>query len=142
MKIRKAQWPQQQAEIASIRRQVFVEEQSVPEELEWDGLDSAASHWLAWSDQGDAIATIRLLTDGHIGRMAVLLNYRHQGVGRTLLNAAINEVKDTGLSQAFLHAQTHAIPFYQQAGFIIEGELFMDAGIPHRTMSLKVENTQ
>jgi predicted GNAT family N-acyltransferase len=141
MNIRKAEWPQQQTEIASIRRQVFVEEQSVPEALEWDGLDATASHWLAWSDQGQTVATMRLLSDGHIGRMAVLKNYRGQGIGQALLKSAIEEVKGRGLSQAFLHAQTHAISFYQQVGFSVEGELFMDANIPHRTMTLKVEKT-
>ena len=78
MTIEKADWKDEQVAIKDIRRQVFIDEQSVPANLEWDGKDDDALHWLAWQD-GQAIGTVRLLADGHLGRMAVLPHYR--GIG-------------------------------------------------------------
>lgn len=137
MTIETADWQIEQAQIKSIRRQVFVEEQSVPEQLEWDGLDETASHWLAWED-GKAVATARLLPDGHLGRMAVLADYRRQGIGAQLLRTLINTASDRQLLELYLHAQLHAIPLYQSAGFNLEGDEFLDAGMPHRTMRLRL----
>lgn len=131
--IKQANWPQQQSIIASIRRQVFIEEQSVPEELEWDGLDTDAVHLLAWVD-GQAVGTVRMLDDGHIGRMSVLKAFRGRGIGRQLLTRMIELAAERGLEEVNLDAQTHALGFYERQGFKAMGEVFMDAGIPHRHM--------
>lgn len=133
MEIRPADWPRDEALLASIRRRVFIEEQNVPEALEWDGEDAAALHWLAYQN-GEAVGTVRLLRDGHIGRMAVLAQGRGHGVGAALLAAALAGAEACGQREVYLHAQTHALGFYERQGFIAEGPEFLDAGILHRTM--------
>jgi predicted GNAT family N-acyltransferase len=130
-----AQWPRDKTTLADIRRRVFVEEQAVPEHLEWDGEDDTAQHWLALLD-GQPIATARLLCNGHIGRMAVLARGRRRGIGSAILNAIVAHAGQNALREVYLHAQTHALPFYERHGFIAEGPEFIDAGIAHRTMRL------
>lgn len=133
LRITLVSWRNAETELADIRRRVFIDEQQVPEELEWDGLDADATHVIA--HQGEAaIACGRLLADGHIGRMAVLPTWREQGIGRRVLDTLIDAACARGDAEVFLHAQTNAIGFYEKAGFIAEGPAFMDAGIPHRTM--------
>lgn len=132
--LRLADWARDQPALALIRREVFIAEQQVPEALEWDGLDADAVHVLAETRDGTPIGTARLLADGHIGRMAVRAPWRGNGIGRALLEALLAEARRQGMAEVFLHAQTHAIPFYERAGFTTEGEVFMDAGIPHRQM--------
>lgn len=131
--VKPAAWPRDEALLADIRRRVFVLEQRVPAELEWDGEDAAASHWLAWQGE-QAVGTVRLLADGHIGRMAVLPQARRGGIGAALLAAAVRGAQARRLAEVYLHAQVHAIDFYARYGFVAEGEEFMDAGIPHRLM--------
>ncbi|HDP88442.1 MAG TPA: GNAT family N-acetyltransferase [Thioalkalivibrio sp.] len=137
-RIRIADWAQDGPALAAIRRRVFIEEQRVPEALEWDGLDVGALHLLAEAHDGTPIGTTRLLADGHIGRMAVLAHCRGRGVGTALLMALLDQAQARGLTEVFLHAQTHAIPFYTRAGFLPEGAEFMDAGIPHRQMRCRL----
>ncbi len=124
--------------IKTVREQVFIQEQGVPLELEWDGKDKEACHVIAITDEGAVIGTGRLLADGHIGRMAVLKAYRNRGVGRALLEALLEEAKRRQLPRVFLYAQTRAVDFYRPSGFVVEGEEFLDAGIPHRHMYLKL----
>jgi len=133
-RVRRAHWPRDEAALARVRRRVFIEEQQVPEDLEWDGLDGDATHLLAEDANGSPIGTARLLPDGHIGRMAVMRPWRGRGVGRSLLETLMDTARERGLEAVFLHAQFEAIPFYERSGFVAEGDVFMDAGIPHRTM--------
>lgn len=126
-------WQSNQEKLSHIRRKVFIEEQQVPEELEWDKEDADAIHLLAWYED-EPIATLRMLADGHIGRMAVLPNYRQRGIGRSLMQAIMAIARNEGLVEVHLDAQIQAIPFYLRLGFAVEGEVFMDAGIPHRHM--------
>jgi predicted GNAT family N-acyltransferase len=137
IEIRPAEWQRDETVLAEIRRRVFIEEQAVPVELEWDGEDDAARHWLALLD-GQPIGTARMLRNGHIGRMAVLARARGQGIGSALIKAALDQARTDGLREVYLHAQTHALTFYQRQGFTAEGPEFMDAGIPHRTMRLQL----
>ncbi len=123
--------------MAWVRRRVFIDEQQVPEELEWDGDDFDAQHWLALIDDSP-IGTVRMRAGGHIGRMAVLKEYRQWGVGTQLLSAVVAAARAQGLHEVHLHAQVQAIDFYARHGFIAEGEQFMDAGIPHREMRLQL----
>lgn len=128
-----------QEAIRAIREQVYIIEQSVPEELEWDGLDEDCLHLLATHPQHGAIATARLHYDnntghGHIGRMSVLKDWRQQGIGRSMLDMLIEHADMQQISQLELNAQTHAIDFYLKAGFTVYGEEFQDAGIPHYSM--------
>ena len=128
-------WNDDSAALAAIRREVFIDEQNVPEDLEWDGEDTYARHWLALINN-EPVGTVRLLRNGHVGRMAVRKAWRNQGIGAALLRAVIGEAFAQDLRELFLHAQTHAVDFYARHGFIAEGPEFMDAGIPHRTMRL------
>ena len=120
-----------------LRRTVFIEEQAVPEELEVDGLDDEALHLLAMLD-GRPVGTARMLLKGDtgkIGRVAVLRELRGQGIGAALIRAAVEELRGRGLSRAKLGSQVHAIPFYEALGFVAEGPVYDDAGIPHRDMT-------
>jgi len=128
-------WTDDSAALAAIRREVFIDEQNVPEDLEWDGEDTYARHWLALISN-EPVGTVRLLRNGHVGRMAVRKAWRNLGIGAALLRAVIGEAFAQDLRELYLHAQTHAVDFYARHGFVAEGPEFMDAGIPHRTMRL------
>lgn len=120
----------------ALRRVVFIEEQAVPEELERDEYDATALHLLATLD-GRPVGTARMLlkgATGKIGRVCVLRDLRGQGVGAALIRAAVEELRGRGLTRAKLGSQTHAIPFYEGLGFVAEGPVYDDAGIPHRDM--------
>jgi predicted GNAT family N-acyltransferase len=134
--VRHAPWPLDAPALQAIRHEVFVREQQVPIELEWDGLDAECRHFLAEDGGGTAIGCARLLPDGHIGRMAVLAAWRRHGVGRALLQAAIAAGRAAGQGELLLNAQTHALAFYERAGFVACGPVFDDAGIEHRAMRL------
>jgi predicted GNAT family N-acyltransferase len=127
-------WIEAEPAIRAIREAVFIVEQGVPEELEWDGLDPSSTHVLARNNRGEAIGTARMQPEGKIGRMAVLRNWRGRGVGRALLQKLLDLAVQQRLMRAMLAAQIHALGFYERAGFQAIGEPFMDAGIPHRIM--------
>lgn len=128
-----ANWPSDANDLKAIRTTVFIEEQNVPVELEWDGLDPDCTHFIVRSNS-QTIATARLKPDGQIGRMAVAKHYRNLGIGSKLLNKILSHAKESGITHVFLHAQVRVVGFYQKFGFIAKGEKFMDAGIPHRAM--------
>ncbi|MPS47704.1 GNAT family N-acetyltransferase [Methylobacillus sp.] len=138
--VRQADWISDQAQISAIRQQVFIEEQHVPADLEWDGLDETALHLLAVTEDGKSIGCARILSDGTIGRMAVLKHWRRQGVGQALLHTAIELCRQHGWLDIHVSAQTHASGFYEKAGFRPIGDEYMDAGIPHQTMKLHISN--
>jgi predicted GNAT family N-acyltransferase len=127
-------WRDAHRELSAVRTAVFVVEQQVPEELEWDGIDEKCDHVLARAPDGIAIGSGRLLPDGHIGRMAVLASWRGHGVGGALLQALITLAQERGFHKLELHAQTHALGFYERYGFRAEGAEFIEAGIPHFRM--------
>jgi predicted GNAT family N-acyltransferase len=122
------------ARAAPIRFTVFVEEQKVPAEIEIDAQDPLSLHALAIDASGAAVATGRLLPDGHIGRMAVLQTARGSGVGTAVLLSLMGAARARGHREVVLSAQTHAVPFYARIGFTAEGEVYDDAGIPHIDM--------
>ncbi|EHJ93142.1 GNAT family N-acetyltransferase [Vreelandella boliviensis] len=122
---------------SEIRRRVFIDEQSVPLEEEWDGLDPECVHFLATLD-GQPVGTARLLPDAHIGRVAVLADARGTGIGVLLMQAAIEAARYAGHAQVALSAQVHALAFYERLGFVAHGDEFLDAGIPHREMTLSL----
>jgi len=127
-------WTHDAGRLSAIRRAVFIDEQGVPEALEWDADDADAKHLLAVLADGTPIGCARLLPDGHIGRMAVLPAWRGRGVGRALLAAAIRLARAQGHATIRLSAQTHAAKFYADAGFVAEGDPYEEAGIPHIAM--------
>jgi predicted GNAT family N-acyltransferase len=131
-------WDAARESLAAVRREVFIVEQNVPESLEWDANDAVSLHALAASAEGEAIGTARLLPDGHIGRMAVLRGWRGHGVGSAVLKRMIEAARANGHAIARLNAQVQALPFYRRFGFEVDGEVFLDAGMPHRAMTLRL----
>jgi predicted GNAT family N-acyltransferase len=137
LKIELLDWPGAQAEAQRIRFAVFVDEQGVPAELEMDDQDAHCIHALAFAD-GQAVGTGRLLPDGHIGRMAVLKDWRGRGAGRELLRALIGVARRRGDREVLLSAQVHALDFYRAEGFRPEGAEYEEAGIAHQAMRMKL----
>ena len=130
-------WDRARAQASPIRFTVFVEEQGVPREIELDEMDAVSVHALALED-GNAVATGRLLPDGHIGRMAVLKEWRNRGVGGRMLQALIAEARRRGYREVVLSAQIHAADFYERHGFVKKGGEYMEAGIRHQEMALRL----
>lgn len=137
--IQPAGWPEDEPAISLIRDTVFIQEQGVPRELEWDGMDPRCTHLLAWSDDNLPVGTARITPDGHIGRMAVLRKWRGQGIGGDLLKTLVALAAGQGIASVFIHAQTQAQSFYERFGFQAVGDEFMEAGIPHRKMVLHLK---
>lgn len=133
-RVRLADWTLDQPALRRIRLTVFVDEQQVPEALEWDGIDGECRHVIAEDTAGEPIGCARLLPDGHIGRVAVLASARGQGVGDALLRRMIALASELGHRRVLLNAQTHALAFYERHGFVAFGPEFDDAGIAHRAM--------
>ena len=133
-------WNEVKDLIKPIRVKVFVIEQHVPEELEWDEYDESAWHAVAKLNE-QVVGTGRLILDqskAKIGRMAVDKNCRGKGVGSQILRDLINLGKEKGAQEFILHAQTHAITFYAREGFEPDGPIFDEAGIPHIEMRLYI----
>ena len=138
-RLRFAGWPQDMAPLRDVRTRVFIEEQRVPQEEEWDGADDECIHVLAVDANERPIGTGRLLPDGKIGRMAVLKEWRGKGVGGAILRSLMEEAGAQGFTEVKLAAQTQAVSFYERFGFETFGKEFMEAGIPHRWMKAKLD---
>ncbi len=131
--IEEVKWRDEESHLRYIRTDVFIEEQHVPEEMEWDEYDDACVHVLVKSNN-DAIATGRILENGQIGRMAVLKSYRQSGVGSKILEKLLSVAELKNMKAVFLNSQIDAVSFYRKFGFEEEGDVFDDAGIPHLKM--------
>jgi len=132
--VRIAIWENDKDKLSEVRRLVFIEEQKVPEQLEWDGEDESSIHYLA-EIENKIVAVARLKPDGQLGRMAVLKEYRNQGIGHKLLKFIIKGLNSR--KNIYLHAQVSAIPFYKKHGFIECEGIFYEADIPHKKMLLE-----
>ena len=125
------------ADAFSVRRAVFIEEQDVPEELELDGDDEAATQFVAYDD-GRPVGTARLRKDDETTvkaeRVAVLSDERGRGIGRRLMAAVEAHAVDAGYETVVLHAQVPVVGFYEELGYTTTSDVFEDAGIPHREM--------
>lgn len=131
--IKTADFEKDFADIEKIRTSVFIEEQNVPLELEWDNDDFDSTHILVYCE-GKAVATARLLKDGHIGRMAVLKEFRNRHIGESMLKYLIGIANKQSINKIELSAQEHAVEFYKKYGFSVISDVYMDAGIPHYDM--------
>ncbi|MBK1713166.1 GNAT family N-acetyltransferase [Rubrivivax gelatinosus] len=136
--LRVGSWAELGTEAQTIRHAVFVQEQGIPAELEWDAADAGAVHALALQ-HGRPVATGRWLDApeagvARIGRMAVLAPLRGQGAGRAVLDALVEAARAAGKAEILLHAQASAVGFYLRAGFAPAGEPFDEAGIAHQEM--------
>jgi predicted GNAT family N-acyltransferase len=127
-------WDKAQTIAGPIRFAIFVGEQNVPPGIELDDKDAECMHAVAFDDAGKAIGTGRLLPDGHIGRMAVVKEWRRRGVGALLLNALIDEARRRGHKEVLLSAQLQAAEFYREHGFVAEGKVYQEAGLLHQAM--------
>ena len=133
--IRILPWPDARADAMSVREAVFVVEQGVPPEIELDEWDPQCDHALAFEPHGRVVGTGRLLPDGHIGRMAVLRDWRGRGVGSAILVALVERAAAREMKRLVINAQTHAAPFYAGHGFVAFGDEFMEADISHVAMA-------
>lgn len=125
-----------QALLKAVREQVFIVEQRVPLAIEWDAEDAEAIHLLALDSQQQPIGCARILKKGRVGRMAVLKVWRGKGLGLALLDEAISICRQLGMPAIAISSQTHAIPFYQRAGFVVTSDAYIDANIWHVDMRL------
>ncbi|OAH99568.1 GCN5 family acetyltransferase [Methylomonas methanica] len=126
-------------DIRYVRNLVFVVEQQIPLEVEFDELDPDCHHFLVRDLDYRPIATCRLSPEGKVGKMAVLCEWRGQGVGESLLRATIDKARNLGLTSVTANAQLSALGFYQRFGFAAEGEVFGEAGIPHQAIRLMLQ---
>ncbi|MEU9046494.1 MULTISPECIES: GNAT family N-acetyltransferase [unclassified Kitasatospora] len=146
--IRVAEGDADLALVRAVRREVFIVEQNVPEELEYDRYDGTSVHLLAVGADGATLGTGRLIfgdqareltggVEGRVllGRLAVLPAARGTGLGAQLVRAIEAAGAERGASEVELHAQVHALGFYERLGYVAEGPVYDDAGIPHRTMT-------
>lgn len=122
-------------DIRRIRDQVFLMEQQISREEEYDGRDTVCVHGLVFCD-GQAVGTGRLDVEksGKVGRLAVLKEYRRRGLGSTLMKTLEEEALARNLSRVWFHAQVSAIPFYEKLAYQIVSEEFEEAGISHVVM--------
>ncbi len=138
VQVRTGEWASLGRDASAIRTAVFVEEQRIPAEMEWDSADAQCLHAVAYNRLGRPLATGRLLQHvpgvAKIGRMAVGQAVRGGGVGRAVLDALMQAARTRGDREVLLHAQTSAAPFYAKAGFLPRGAEFEEAGIPHLEM--------
>ncbi|MFF4955761.1 GNAT family N-acetyltransferase [Streptomyces sp. NPDC001222] len=145
--VRLAEDPADREACFAVRKEVFVREQGVPEDIEYDAYDADAVHVLAIRQDGVPLGTGRLLygeaaaaknggdpSVGSLGRLAVTREARGLGVGAALVRAIEGAARERGLTAVDLHAQTHALGFYERLGYTAYGPEFPDAGIPHRAM--------
>lgn len=129
-------WEDEARTLRAIRTTVFIHEQKVPESLEWDEFDAISTHVLARNSDGQPVGTARLLPNDHIGRMAVLKEWRGKGFGSAMLQKMLEELKNRQKQKVMLNAQTTAVKFYEKFGFKVSGEEFWEAGILHIKMIL------
>ena len=138
LEVRAVAWADARDTLRSLRQQVFIEEQGVPRDIEWDGKDEQCLHVMAYF-QGEPVGCGRLMPGGKVGRMAVAKPYRGHGIGAAILRELVQVARQEGYSRLYLHAQQHAASFYRRAGFEPRGATFEEAGIPHVSMHLDLD---
>lgn len=138
-RVEPADWNVDQTDLKFVRAEVFILGQNIPEAEEWDDLDARSIHVIARDNDGKPIGTGRLTPDDMIGRMAVLESWRGHNVGAAIMRALIERARAQHRHALEMHAQTHAIPFYQRFGFEPYGDEFIECGIPHRMMRLELD---
>jgi len=137
-RVQSGHWDKLEQDAKFIRKQVFIIEQNIPEEEEWDDQDMISDHVVVY-DQDQPIATARLLQNNSVGRVAVLKAYRGQGIGRMIMLEIIQQAHQQDRKFLQLSSQVHAISFYEKLGFSIQGDAYDECGIPHIKMQLVIE---
>ncbi len=138
LKIEIVKWIDGLSQLKNIREKVFIQEQKVTPQLEWDGMDEKAIHFLVFNDKAAIGCARAIVIKDHmqLGRMAVLKEYRGQGIGSALIEKAMTIAKLNQLAAIYISAQCHAIDFYKKFGFEVKSDIYLDAEIPHRDMTL------
>ena len=139
--VREANWLSDGESLRAIRHQVFVVEQGVPAELEFDADDNQHRHVMAVDSSEQVIGTGRLSGSGKIGRMAVTKAWRRKGVGSAILQELVRLAASNGIETLTLSAQLPALPFYRQHGFVELGEIYQEAGISHQQMRRSIKQS-
>ncbi|WP_278394659.1 GNAT family N-acetyltransferase [Acinetobacter venetianus] len=135
--VKQGSWDQLQQDAKLIRKLVFISEQNIPEQDEWDDQDAISQHFVVY-DQNQPIATARLLANNSVGRVAVLKAYRGQGIGRLIMLEIIAYAQIQKRPSLQLSSQVHAISFYEKLGFSIQGDEYDECGIPHIEMVMPI----
>ncbi|MGA6137855.1 GNAT family N-acetyltransferase [Acinetobacter dispersus] len=135
--VKQGNWDQLQQDAKLIRTLVFIQEQGIAEADEWDEQDAISQHFVIY-DQDQPIATARLLQNNSVGRVAVLKAYRGQGLGQMIMLNIIDFAKQQGRAFLYLSSQVHAMSFYQQLGFVVQGDEYDECGIPHIEMIMSM----
>ncbi len=138
-RIEPADWIVDQQALKAVRTAVFIVEQNIPPDDEWDDLDPKSRHVVARLPDGTPIGTGRLTPDFHVGRIAVTKEWRGKGVGAALVEALVQLARELGWTEVVMHAQSHAVALYAKLGFVAEGAEFEECGIPHRFMRRRLE---
>ena len=142
LETRTGSWNELAADAAALRTRVFVKEQGIPAELEWDEADASALHAVVYNRLRQPVATGRLVQYapgvGKIGRVAVHEVLRGGGAGQHVMQSLIEAARRRGDTQVMLHAQRSAENFYARLGFAPRGEPFEEVGIPHIEMAMPI----
>ena len=136
-RVQSGHWDKLEQDAKFIRKQVFIIEQNIPEEEEWDDQDMISQHFVIY-DQDQPIATARLLQNHSVGRVAVVKAYRGQGLGQMIMLEIISYAQKQGLSVLTLSSQVHAISFYEKLGFTVQGNPYDECGISHIEMTMNL----
>lgn len=137
MYIEQGRWEKLSFDARLIRELVFIQEQQIAAEDEWDDQDAIALHFVIY-DGDQPIGTARLLPNLSVGRVAVLASYRNKGIGKLLMDAIIASVQREQRPFIHLSAQVHAQSFYEKLGFQVQGSVYDECGIPHVKMTLSL----
>lgn len=138
VEIIEGRWVDLELQLKQIRTEVFIEEQHVPTYIEWDALDADAIHLLALDEKNQPVGCARILKHGRVGRMAVAKPWRGSGLGKALIEKAVQICRRLNMPTINISSQTHAIKFYEKAGFVVTSEAYIDANIWHVDMALKL----
>ena len=135
LSVENGDWDQLQQDARLIREQVFIVEQNIPEQDEWDDQDAISQHFVVY-DRDQPVATARLLQNNSVGRVAVIQKYRGQGIGRLIMLEIIEHAQQQQYPFLKLSSQVHAISFYEKLGFVTQGNPYDECGIPHIEMMM------
>ena len=138
MNVLTSDWNSSRDQLKFVRTQVFIIEQGIDAQDEWDSEDESAVHFLSFGTTAVPTGTCRLTEQGQIGRLAVLPAYRHQGYGEKLLRKAVQVAREMGHREVFLNAQVDVQSFYEKQGFRSDGKVFLEAGKLHVRMTREI----
>jgi len=138
LKVLTSDWNSSKDQLTFVRKQVFIIEQGIAPEDEWDDQDEDAVHFVSFGTTAVPTGTCRLTENGQISRLAVLPAYRHQGYGEMLINRAIKVAREMGIRCVFLHAQVDVQTFYEKQRFKTDGKIFLEAGKMHIRMEREI----